>query len=268
VAKIFRIVKSLIPPILLELIQKYRNNKYGWHRDYKSWQEAKDASMGYDADAIARKVNTSLQKVKNGTAVYERDSVLFDEIQYSWPLLAGLMYAAAKSQGALHVIDFGGSLGSTYFQNKKFLDGLKEVSWSILEQKHFVKIGKKEFEDERLKFFDDIKSCFIMDRPTILVLSSVLQYIEKPYVLLEELLQFDFEFIVIDRTPFACQERLTVQKVPPSIYEASYPCWFFEEKQFLSAFLHRYHVVESFDGLDGKTELCAFRGMILERNND
>lgn len=263
-----QVLKILIPPVFVNFYRYTKNRKYGWHGDYQSWQEAKEASSGYDADAIARKVNTSLQKVKNGTAVYERDSVLFDEIQYSWPLLAGLMYASAKSQGALHVIDFGGSLGSTYFQNKKFLDGLKEVSWSIIEQKHFVKIGKKEFEDERLKFYDDIKSCFTLHRPTILVLSSVLQYIEKPYVLLEELLQFDFEFIVIDRTPFACQERLTVQKVPPSIYEASYPCWFFEEKQFLSAFLHRYHVVESFDGLDGKTELCAFRGMILERNND
>ena len=263
-----KFIKSLLPPILLDILRKIKSNKYGWHGDYKSWQEAKEASTGYDSEDILQKVKASLLKVKNGEAMYERDSVLFDKIQYSWPLLAGLMYASAKAKGTLHVIDFGGSLGSTYFQNKKFLDGLKEVSWSIIEQKRFVEIGKEEFEDERLKFYDDMKSCFTIQRTTILVLSSVLQYIEKPYVLLEELLKFDFEFIVIDSTPFAHQERLTVQKVPPSIYEASYPCWFFEEEQFLSALLHRYHVLESFDGLDGETELCVFRGMILERNND
>ncbi len=261
-----QLMKSLIPPLLLELYRKYRNSNYGWFGDYDTWEEAKKASTGYDSKVILEKVRNSLLKVKNGEAVYERDSVNFDEIQYSWLLLAGLMYAAAKSQGALHVIDFGGSLGSTYFQNKKFLDGLKEVSWSIIEQKQFVEIGKKEFEDERLKFYDDIKSCFTLNYTTILVLSGVLQYIEKPYVLLEELLKFDFEFIVIDRTPFARQERLTVQKVPPSIYEASYPCWFFEEEQFLKLFeKYDYKVIECFDALDGKTNHYIFKGFLLEK---
>ncbi|WP_041962252.1 TIGR04325 family methyltransferase [Sulfurospirillum cavolei] len=263
-----RFLKELLPPLVLRYLRRLKHRRYGWIGNYASWEDAKRDAGSYDNEKIIEKVYGALKQVKEGKAVYERDGVLFDKIEYSWPLLSGLMYASSRTQGRLHVLDFGGSLGSTYFQNKKFLDGLKDVSWNVVEQKHFVKTGKKEFQDERLKFYDDIKRCFAIHHPTILVLSSVLQYLEKPYVLLEELLKFDFEFIVIDRTPFACQERLTVQKVPPSIYEASYPCWFFEEKQFLSAFLHRYHVVESFDGLDGKTELCAFRGMILERNND
>lgn len=94
-------IKSLIPPIMLEAVRKLKNNKYGWHGNYASWQEAKDASSGYDSDEILQKVRNSLLKVKNGEAVYERDSVIFDEIQYSWPLLAGLMYVCAKSGGIL-----------------------------------------------------------------------------------------------------------------------------------------------------------------------
>jgi len=92
-------IKSLIPPIMLEAVRKLKNNKYGWHGDYKSWQEAQSISSGYDSDEILQKVRSSLLKVKNGEAVYERDSVIFDEVQYSWPLLAGLMFAAAKSGG-------------------------------------------------------------------------------------------------------------------------------------------------------------------------
>ena len=45
--------------------------------------------------------------MKNGEAVYERDSVLFDEIQYSWGLLAGLQKAALENDGKLCVLDFG-----------------------------------------------------------------------------------------------------------------------------------------------------------------
>jgi putative methyltransferase (TIGR04325 family) len=95
---------------------------YGWYGNFKSWQEAKEASTGYDAENILHQVKTSLLKVKNGDAVYERDSVLFDKIEYSWELLAALMWIAAQNKGELHLIDFGGSLGSSYYQNKSFLD--------------------------------------------------------------------------------------------------------------------------------------------------
>ena len=45
-------------------------------------------------------------KVKNGVAAFERDSVLFDEIEYSWPVTAELMHGAARSGGRVHVVDF------------------------------------------------------------------------------------------------------------------------------------------------------------------
>ncbi len=92
-------IKSLVPPIALTVLKRIKSSKYGWHGNYKTWQEAQNASTGYDSDEIIQKVRNSLLKVKNGEAVYERDSVIFDEIQYSWPLLAGLMFASAKSGG-------------------------------------------------------------------------------------------------------------------------------------------------------------------------
>jgi putative methyltransferase (TIGR04325 family) len=242
-------IKSLIPPILIDALNRYKNSQYGWFGNYTTWEEAKKASSGYESDEILQKVRTSLLKVKNGEAIYERDSVLFNEIHYSWPLLSELMLAAAKSEGNLRVLDFGGSLGSTYFQNKKFLDHLNSVSWSVVEQKHFVDVGKKDFADERLHFYDDIKSCIEAQKPNILVLSSVLQYIENPYELLDELLRYDFEFVVFDRTPFSLdnQSKITLQVVSPAIYSASYPCWFFNETIFLDYFRTKnYTLIEKF----------------------
>lgn len=262
-----RFIKNLMPPILFNIFKKMTSNKYGWFGDYKTWEEAKNASTGYDSDEILKKVRNSLLKVKNGEAAYERDSVIFDEIEYSWPLLAGLMYATAKTEGVLNVLDFGGSLGSTYFQNKKFLDRLESFSWSIVEQKRFVEIGQVDFEDERLKFYYDVNSCVKKEKPNVLLLSSVLQYIEKPYELIDELLKNDFEFVIFDRTPFATdnKEKIKLQIVSPYIYKASYPCWFFDLYKLINYFGSRYESVEIFDALDGKSDDYEFKGFILER---
>jgi len=260
-----QLVTLLIPPILLNIFRKYSNRKYGWKGDYISWEEAQDASTGYDTNTIFESVKSSLLQVKQGKAEYERDSVIFDEIQYSWPLLAGLMFVAVK-KGEIRVLDFGGSLGSTYYQNKKFLDRIESVSWSIVEQERFVDVGKAEFEDNRLNFFHAVDDCVKKNRPNVLLLSSVLQYIEKPYELLDDILKHDFEYILIDRNPFGkLREKITLQVVPPDIYEASYPCHFFNEEGFIEYFNKKqYSIVETFISADGETTDCVFKGMILE----
>lgn len=262
-----RLVKSFIPPLFLAFYRKCNKSKYGWSGNYKTWKEAKKASTGYDSDEIIQKVRSSLLKVKNGEAAYERDSVIFNETQYSWQLLAGIMFASAKSGDMLKVLDFGGSLGSTYFQNKKFLDELDGVSWSIVEQKHFVDVGRSDFEDERLKFFYDVESCIEKEKPNILLFSSVLQYIEKPYELLDQLLKNDFDFVIFDRTPFSAEDKdiIKLQTVPPSIYAASYPCWFFNLNKLLTYFKNKYEVIEIFDALDGKSNEYSFKGFLLEK---
>jgi hypothetical protein len=94
-----KFIKSLIPPILFNILNKIINNKYGWKGNYTTWQDAKNESSGYDTDKILNAVKNSLLKVKNGEAAYERDSIVFDEIEYAWSLLAGLMFCSAKNEG-------------------------------------------------------------------------------------------------------------------------------------------------------------------------
>ena len=267
--KIKFLIKKITPPIIIDVIRLIHNRKYGWFGNFKTWEEAQKFSTGYSAPEIIAKVRESALKVKNGEAKYERDSVIFDEIQYSWPLLAGLMYAAAKLGGVLKVLDFGGSLGSTYFQNKKFLDSLKDIVWCVVEQKHYVDVGKVDFEDSRLKFYYDVESCIKEQNPNALVLSSVMQYLEKPYQFLDYILKSNFEFVIVDRTPFSFKEQIKLQIVPPWIYKASYPCWFFEKEKFLDIFQgYGYKVIEEFESLDGKTENYWFKGFFLEKKND
>ena len=239
-------LKNTFLPLYRRLI---KSGKYGWSGNYPSWIEALRNSDGYEQDGILQKVKDATLKVKKGEAVYERDSVLFDEVQYSWPLLSALMWIAAKKQGILSVIDFGGSLGSTFFQNKKFLEGLQEVRWSVVEQQNFVECGEKEISNSQIRFFLSISNAIqARGLPDLLLISCTLQYLENPYEFLDEAFAHRIPYVIIDNTPFNYQpyDRITVQKIHPAIYEATYPCWFLNYKKVRETVSKRYTIIEEY----------------------
>lgn len=227
------------------------DENYGWFGHYNSWLEASKECSGYSSSLILEKVRQSMLKVKNGEAVYERDSVLFDKVEYSWPLLTYLLFIATKSGNKLHVLDFGGSLGSSYFQNRMFLSHLFEFTWNIVEQPHFVKCGQLEFQDDTLYFYNSINEYFENrnEKLNVIILSSVLQYLEHPDKIVNEIIKYKIDYIIVDLTPFTTDmnNRITVQRVWPEIYEASYPCTFFNETMFLSMFEPYYYNIASFN---------------------
>lgn len=266
-----QIFRDFIPPIFFRIYQR-SVKKSGFFGNYQSWEEAKKLSSGYDSDVILNKVKDAILKVKSGETVYERDSVQFDKIHYSWPLLVGLLWIASQNRNKLNLIDFGGSLGSSYYQNKKFLLHLDELRWNIVEQKKFVECGKRYFEGKHLKFYFRLDDCLKVQHADTILLSSVIQYLEKPYELLKEIIENKFKYILFDRTPFLDngKDRITIQKVPAEIYRASYPSWFFNLSKFLRFFSEEYELVAEFDALAGTIYIeggCAAydKGFIFKR---
>ncbi|MCX6291728.1 MAG: methyltransferase, TIGR04325 family [Bacteroidetes bacterium] len=259
------LIKDFIPPFLA---RKLTATLYGWRGNYSSWTEAKKKCSGYDSETIFNKVRSALLKVKNGEATYERDSVLFDTIHYSFPLVSALALVALNNGSKLNVLDFGGSLGSSYYQNRNLFSELELLNWNVVEQPHFVKEGQSTFADEQLHFFYDIDTCMSENRVDVLLLSSVLQYLENPYDFLEMVFAKRFEYIVIDRMPLLLQgsEKITIQKVAGEIYKAEYPCWLLNEKIFLDKMLEHYDLI-----FDCQTEETihikhgAFKAFFLKR---
>jgi putative methyltransferase (TIGR04325 family) len=100
--------------------------------------------------------------------------------------------------------------------------------------------------------------------------SSVLQYVEFPYHILKEAIDSHIEYIIIDRTGFTLndKDRITIQKVPSCIYEATYPCWFFSETNFLAFFEDNgYELVADFDALDKVNIPSRYKGFIFKRKD-
>lgn len=265
------IAKSWLPPVLLYHLKKLLKIGICVSGNYPDWATASAHASGYDAPMILERVRQARLKVMAGEANFERDSVLFDEAQHSFPVLAGLLRATIEHENQLSVLDFGGSLGSSYYNCIDFLPKLPSFRWSVVEQEHFVKCGREQFETESLKFYYTIAECIQQSKPNVAFLSSVLQYLPEPYAVLDELVASDIPYLIIDRTPFAKieTERITVQHVASSIYDASLPLRIFGEEHLLNILRKHYEVLACFDSNDGNAVSnnleISFGGMILRK---
>ena len=268
-----QIVKWIAPPILLHPLRKRAAAAASMHRgDYASWGEATAAAEGYQAESILEIQRAAMRKVRDGQAVYERDSVLFDQIEYFFPSLSALLHVAGRRGNGLTVLDFGGALGSSYYQNRGMLSGVEPLRWHVVEQPHFVAAGQAEFTNEHLRFFPTIESAWKAAPPDIVLFSSVLQYLDDPWALLDQVQALGAPFILVDRTPVldAGRERLVVQVVPPSIYTASYACRLFEPDGIPAALAARYSLRYPFQVHEATTivagdAVARYRGYFFER---
>lgn len=242
--------------------------------DYASWDDARRECCGYDAVHIADRVLQTTLDVLEGRFAWERDSVGFANPEYNWPLLSCLLHIAASNGGRLRVVDFGGALGSTFLQHRVFFKGLTSVDWQVVEQDSFVARGRSAVaghpDTAGLSFYGSVDDALQAGEPDVLLLGSVLQYLENPLVELQRLLSSNFRFVLLDRTAILRGDArclLTVQHVPATIYEARYPAWFLGCDLLMQVFSKEYMCMvewccsDSYDATRGRAAFigCCFR---------
>ncbi len=268
-SQIRKFLKPLIPPFILDFSRRFRHDTIYFSKLYSNWDVAESMARGYGEKEILDKNLNATLKVKSGLYSFERDSVLFQQPEYVYPLICGLMIAQQRKKENFIVLDYGGSLGSLYFQHRDVFDQIKNLSWHILEQPHFVTVGKEHLEDERLKFFDSIVKFDSKNRPNLLVLSSVLQYLPDPYEVLDNLMKLEPDVIVIDRTSFlkySTREHLRIQNNPTNICKSSYPCWFLlREKLEDKITSYGYEIKSKHDSADDLSHEYEWGGAIFRR---
>jgi putative methyltransferase (TIGR04325 family) len=203
---------------------------------------------GYEEENFIQKLYTSASLVRDGKATYERDTVIFPRIQYAWELLASLLIVS-KGKRRVKIIDFGGGLGTTFWQNSSMLNlaGV-ETSWIIIEQKRLVEIGKSEFESDFLKFVPSLADV-VSDEIDAVLFGGSLCYLENPYDILNQTFLLGPHFIIFDRTPFRniSEDTIAVQFVPKSIYKAAYPIRIFSIAKFNNFMNREYELIEQWD---------------------
>lgn len=266
------LAKGLTPPALLAAWHRWAGRSLRFAGHPADWSQAVRMSSGYAADNILERVAAATRAVVSGQARYERDAVLLDEPEVPFAVLSTLWRAAALGGGRLDVVDFGGSLGSTYRQCRPLLDGLRQLTWRVIEQASFVDLGQREFTTVELKFAASLDELPAPEGARVILASSVLQYLDNPSKALDGFAHLHADHLVIDRTPFSRQDtdRLCIQRVPKQIYAASYPCWILSQSQLLDRLSRNWRLVCDFPCAEGMARTddrlpFEFRGLILER---
>lgn len=255
---------------------KAKQSRYGWKGDFQNFGLAKAHSKGYNQEEILQKTMNSALLVATGKKPYERDGMPFERLEHNWPVESALQMIMAEFNKSIEICDFGGAFGSTYFQNRNLFNSSVQVKWHVIEQEEFVRNGKLYFENEILKFHYSIGEMEEAgNRPNVLLLSSVLQYLDYPYKWLKYFIALQYPYILIDRTSFITgpYERITIQTVPPEIYDASYPCHFFKEEKMLEMLRKNYELLADFPSFcdnpstseDGNK--LYWKGYILKRKS-
>ena len=263
-----KFIKLIIPSFLTKNINKLFNRKIKFEGSYKNWRAAYNKSLGYDSSVIFNNVRKSFLKVIRKEAKYERDSVLFYSEEINYPLIKILKKNQDKKKFCLKVLDFGGSFGSTYFQNYTILGDENKFHWSIIEQKKIVNFARRFELPSNLFFFSSIKSYIKKHNPDVVLFSSVLQYLEFPYRIINFFIKKKIKNIIILKTPFSKKKELIkIQIVPKHIYDASYPIRIFNEKFFSKLFKdNNYKIIPSLF-INEQIDNIFFKNFIFKLNN-
>jgi putative methyltransferase (TIGR04325 family) len=240
-------LKLILPNFIIKIINQFFKRDIKFVGSYKDWKGAVHNSLGYSNKIIFLKSKESFLKVINGEAKYERDSVLFYSDLINYSLMTILSKIQNKKKTCLNILDFGGSFGSIYFQNKKILNNEKKFQWSIIEQPKIVNFFLKRKLNANLKFYKSLQDYSINNAADLVLMSSVLQYVESPFILLDRLIALKADYFLVLKTPVHEKgDQVKVQIVPNYIYKASYPIRIFNKTRLLNYFkINNYQLIKN-----------------------
>ncbi len=234
---------------------------------YENWK-ALEENNSYDSSSLNDRLFSQAQKVWDGSANYERDGYIFDEIQRSWQVSFSFSIINQHHKAdSLNVLDFGGAYGSSYIENA-FLEDLLNLKlmWNIVELPNVSKLGSAFFQTNSFKFYDDINK--IDSRIDVVLFGSSIQYIQDPYDVLASILKkFSPKYLIFDRTGFSIKsnDEIFLQKVNME-YKASYPAWILSHSKLVNFFKdNNYEMLFDWDSIQIPHSNQKYKGLLLKK---
>lgn len=258
---LFKIIKKITPPIIIDLSIKIfftKKTKYGFNGNYETWELASQKTTGWETDVILKKINASINYSNEQNNSFERDGEIITSSNQNFPLMFSILDSINLEKLKLNIIDFGGSLGSHYYRYKPFINNSVKISWAIIEQKKYVDIAKEQNKNSELSFHYSISKALESNHFNTFFSSGTIQYIQKPFEILDEVIRNKFSTIILDRVFFIddINDRICIQTVDPNIfYEASFPVWLFNEKKFKNYLSESYTLISEFMSEDNDNQI-------------
>ncbi len=235
-----RVLRRIVPPRAIALLRRLKPASLSYSRPYDSWDEACRHAGSYADPVLLDEERNAARAVREGRAAYALFGLPQSRLAFRWPLIANLL-AIAAWQGAfagrpLHVLDYGGGLGSVYQQHRRYLDTIPALLWSVVEQPHFVRCGNSEFADDRLRFFQTARQAGARARIDAAIFVGSLEYLEDPYAVLQGLIDLDVPYLLLIATHWSdsADDVVRVQHIRPPYVTADVPIRFLSRAKLLA----------------------------------
>ena len=250
------------------LVNLFKLN-YGFVGVYESFESALSNSKGYSDEIIFEKLKKSALKFLKGNYSFERDTVLFKKNEYNHPILQSLILTK-KNDKEINICDYGGSLGSLYFQNNSAIK--MKIKWSVIDLKNVVLFGKTNMTTDSLNFFHSVKKMYKVRSPNTLLMSGFIQYVNNPFIKVLSIIRDGrFDYIILDRVYFLSDSNLktfiSIQYASPKIYDSSYPCYLFNYKSFVNEFYKlNFEKISEWDSFDQTMGISNYsKGFVFKK---
>ena len=209
--------------------------------------------MGWDTNSIDERTIAAARRVRDGHVPFEMDGIEQPGVYHSPAILSLLLIMYARCGPIFSIVDFGGGLGTHYFQHRRLLAALPKLSinWNVIERPRLLaKMRAGEFETDRLNFFRSLEHADRhISKTSAFVSSGAIQYLEDPFAFLDTVAE-RFDVIALDRVlSFERDENLIfVQHTSKDHQEVTYPVWCLSRSKLVSHIVSKgFSLIDTFN---------------------
>ena len=224
------IAEWVLPPRIKTLLRASFSFVVGFTK-VDSWKKAERKSVGYESINVLTPLMQGAMQARIDIATSNSVSTRYQQVATA--MFFCISESRLQEGKPWRVLDFGGGSGDYFFQFQKFAPNI-ELDWTVVETPALTEAMQCEFRDdtEKIRWVDSLE--MTKDKYDLVLCSSVLQYLEKPFEVLEDLVEKS-EFLIINRIPLtdSSDHFVALQRILTRKRRGSYPAHFFSEEKFL-----------------------------------
>jgi putative methyltransferase (TIGR04325 family) len=209
-----------------------------WQGVYKSFKDAPSSGPGFNGE---RWIQNALEKINAARQDAQKKGTVLSVTQYRESLLPLVAAIVMNAFEGLKILDFGGGVGSSYYQVLHGLPRTGNFEFHVVEIDALCKVGKEYFTNEPHIFFHSSPPREEGLSFDVVHMGSSLHYCEQWEELLSSLCRYKPRYFLFTDLPAGdIPTFATVQ----SYYTSKIPVWFFNIDEVIGAMRNqKYHLV-------------------------